>query len=128
MSTLAAMRVVHFEVFAKDAARAIRFYSELFQWNFESDPNHEGYWHIRTGPKDAPGIDGGLTAPYIDGHGVGIGAWVATVQVEDLSPFAEKIAGAGGTIVKQPFEIEGYGRMLHARDPEGNLFGVIEKR
>ena len=121
-------RVIHFEIFAEDPARSIRFYRELFDWSFTPDANHADYWHVVTGDKSTPGINGGLTKPYLPRSAEGVGAFVATIEVAALEGYAERIVAAGGSLVKQPFEIEGYGRMLHASDPEGNLFGLIEKQ
>jgi len=52
-------RPVHFEIQAEQPERAIKFYRELFGWEFnqwEGQP----YWLIKTGEKGTPGIDGGL--------------------------------------------------------------------
>lgn len=120
-------RVVHFEIFADDPPRLITFYRELFGWSFEPDRNHPDYWHVSTGEKASPGINGGLTKPYLPRSAQGVGSFVSTVEVASLDRVVEKLDALDGEIVKAPFEIEGYGRMLHASDPEGNLFGVIEK-
>ena len=120
-------RVVHFEIFAAVPARAIRFYSEVFGWTFTADPAHESYWHIRTGPDSEHGIHGGLTRPYLDAPGPGIKSWVCTVEVDSIDRFAARIERCGGQIARPKFAIESVGYMLHGRDPEGNLFGLIEK-
>src|SRR5262245_37659764 len=53
-------RVVHFEIHAAEPERAIRFYHELFGWQFNKWAGPEDYWLVVTGPKEEPGIDGGM--------------------------------------------------------------------
>jgi predicted enzyme related to lactoylglutathione lyase len=120
-------RVVHFEIFSTAPERAIQFYTELFGWAFTETSGHPGYWHIRTGSDDESGINGGLTRPYIDTPAGGIGSWVCTVEVDSIERYTERIERGGGEIVVPRFAIENVGFMLHARDPDSNLFGVIEK-
>ena len=120
-------RVVHFEIVTGNPDRAIRFYSDLFGWSFSTVEGHADYRHIRTGPDDEPGINGGLTRPYFDTPSAGAGRWICTVEVASLDGYAEKIEAYGGSVVVPRFEIAGVGFMLHAGDPDGNVFGLIEK-
>ena len=53
-------KVIHFEIHAGDPKRAMTFYKAVFGWEFTAWDGPEDYWVIRTGPKDEPGIDGGL--------------------------------------------------------------------
>ena len=120
-------RVVHFEIVTLDPQRAMRFYGELLGWTFSQVEGQDGYWHIQTGADDEPGINGGLTRPYFEGPQPGAGAWLCTVEVAALDDYGARIEACGGAIVTPPFPIAGVGRMLHARDPDGNVFGLIEK-
>jgi predicted enzyme related to lactoylglutathione lyase len=120
-------RVVHFEIVSEDPERAMRFYSELLDWSFSTVEGHANYWRIRTGPDGEPGIDGGLTRPYFEAPEFAAGRWICTVEVESLDGYPERIEACGGTIAVPRFAIEGVGSMLHARDPDGNVFGLIEK-
>ena len=55
-------RVVHFEIHADQPERAVRFYKELFDWQFHKWEGPMDYWLIVTGPDGQPGINGGLIA------------------------------------------------------------------
>ena len=120
-------RVVHFEIISVEPERVIRFYTDLLGWTFRVVEGHEDYWHIRTGSDDEPGINGGLTRPYFDGPRPGAGTWVCTVEVPSLDGYNARIKACGGEIAVPQFAIAGVGLMLHARDPDGNLFGLIQK-
>src|SRR6185436_19469492 len=52
-------RPVHFEIPAKDPARAIKFYEGAFGWTFKKWDGPMPYWMITTGPGSEPGINGG---------------------------------------------------------------------
>ena len=55
-------RVVHFEIHADQPERAVKFYKELFDWQFHKWEGPMDYWLIVTGPDGQPGINGGLIA------------------------------------------------------------------
>jgi len=85
-------RVVHFEIHASEPERAIRFYRDLFGWQFNKWSGPVDYWLVVTGPREEPGIDGGL---------------VRQVALE-----------------KMP--VPGVGWLAYLKDPEGNIFGIMQ--
>lgn len=119
-------RVTHFEIQADNIERAIKFYGDVFGWQF---PKYmEAYWGIMTAPKDSkdPGINGGLlkrpcAAPEI---GQGTNAFVCTVEVENFDDIATKVEAAGGKVAMPKFAIAGMAWQGYFLDTEGNIFGV----
>ncbi len=120
-------RVVHFEIHAENPERAIRFYSGLLGWTFTAwgDPSF-GYWLISTGPKDQPGIDGGLMqrrgAAPIEGQAVN--AFVCTAAVDDVDSAVSQALAAGATLALPKMPIPGVGWLAYVKDTEGNLLGL----
>ena len=53
-------RVIHFEIHADNPERAVKFYTDLFGWQFTKWAGPMDYWLIVTGPDGQPGINGGL--------------------------------------------------------------------
>ncbi|MBL7032542.1 MAG: hypothetical protein ISR91_00195 [Candidatus Delongbacteria bacterium] len=53
-------RVVHFEINADDPERAAGFYRGVFDWDINKWDGPVDYWMAATGPKEEPGIDGGI--------------------------------------------------------------------
>ena len=47
-------RVIHFDLYAKDPERAMKFYKEIFSWEFKKweDESIEKYWMIKIGSDD----------------------------------------------------------------------------
>ncbi|MGB8934825.1 MAG: VOC family protein [Candidatus Nitrosopolaris sp.] len=42
-------RVVHFEIVADNPERAIKFYKEVFGWEFKKWDGPQDYWFVKTG-------------------------------------------------------------------------------
>lgn len=121
-------RITHFEIQADDPERAIRFYGEIFGWEFPLWMEEPKYWGIMTageGSKE-PGINGGLLLRPAQrpSSEQGTNAFVCTVQVEDFDEIARKIEGAGGIVAMPKMAIPGIGWQGYFLDTEGNTFGV----
>ena len=118
-------RLTWFEIQAEEPARAMRFYGGLFGWSFDSFG--DDYWLIRTGDPAQPGIDGGLLPRRGPSppEGQPVNAYTCVVSVADVDDAVAKIPALGGAIVVAKFAVPSVGWLAYARDPEGNLFGVM---
>jgi predicted enzyme related to lactoylglutathione lyase len=121
-------RVSHFEIHADDPERAIRFYSDLFGWEFQKWDGPMPYWLIKTGPDSEPGINGGLMKrmgpPPADMQPVN--AYVCTTVVPDLDDRLAKALGSGGTLALAKMAVPGVGWLAYIKDPEGNILGMMQ--
>lgn len=115
-------RVVHFEIDAVKPEGAMKFYEKVFGWKFQKWEGPTEYWLITAGKEGEPGIDGGLGK-----RKAGAGpATVNTIDVPSVDEFAEKVKRNGGTIVVTKHAVPGVGWLVYFKDPEGNLFGIME--
>ncbi len=116
-------RVNHFEIYTDDPQAVQPFYHDVFGWKFEK---FEGgpleYWLITTGPDSEPGINGGLTRPR-EGQSAGT---VNTIAVASLDQTVKKNEQCGGKICVPKMAIPKVGWLAYAKDPAGNVFGIIE--
>lgn len=121
-------RVVHFEAHAAEPERAIRFYKELFGWEFTKWAGPMDYWLIRTGPDDTPGINGGLVRRMGDGPvgGEPVIAYVCTVAVTSLDESLATALRLGAQLAVPKMPVPGVGWLAYARDTEGNVFGMMQ--
>ena len=119
-------RVVHFEIHAENPARAMKFYSDLFGWTFEKFSPTVDYWAITTGPREEPGIDGGLKTRRGPIDGQAVTAYICTVEVESLDAAVAKAVACGGTISAPKMPIPGIGWLAYCKDTEGNTFGLVQ--
>jgi predicted enzyme related to lactoylglutathione lyase len=122
-------RIVHFEVHAENPERAIRFYSEALGWQFHKWEGGPEYWLIQSGPKEQPGIDGGL----LRRHGPApadmqpVNAYTCVVDVPVLADCLTKVTAAGGTIALPTMAVPHVGWVAYAKDTEGNIFGMMQR-
>jgi len=126
-------RVVHFEIHAKDLDGAQKFYQDVFGWDIKDmGPQMGNYRLVNTGD-DKPGtrwtgINGGITPrhgePPVGGEPVN--SFVCTIQVENIDETLKKIETAGGTIATEKMDVPGVGILAYRKDPEGNIFGVLQ--
>ena len=121
-------RVVHFEIHSSQPDRTIRFYSELFGWQFQAWGPPDTYWLVTTGEQGQPGIDGGLVPRRgespVDGQPVN--AFVCTVDVASSAESLAKALSLGGTEAMPVTPIPGVGWLCYAKDPDGTIFGMMQ--
>ncbi len=78
-------RVVHFEIYADNPERAIRFYETVFGWQVHKWEGPMDYWLICTG-KDEEGINGAIMQRDKPLTGSGdIIAYVCTIGVDSVT-------------------------------------------
>ena len=121
-------RVVHFEIHAENPERAIAFYTSVFGWQFHKWDGPMDYWMIVTGSDVEKGINGGMIRRMGPGpiEMQAVNAYVCTVQVSAIDEDVTKIVAAGGVIALPKMPIPGIGWLAYAKDPEGNIFGVMQ--
>ena len=116
-------RPVHFEFSADDPDKLADYYREVLGWKITKWEGPIDYWLIETGAEGEPGIDGGF-AKRDDKTPPGT---VNTIDVPDLDEFMGKATAAGGKIIAPKMAVPGVGWMCYAMDPEGNVFGMMER-
>lgn len=120
-------RVVHFEIHAQDPERAMLFYQSLFGWKFSKWNGPTEYWLIETGPKEQPGINGGLLRRRGNIDGSAVMAYVCIIDVPSVDTYLNKIELLGGKLAVPRMAIPGVGWLAYAKDTEGNVFGIMQK-
>ena len=119
-------RVVHFEIHADEPERAIKFYSEVFGWQFKKWEGPQPYWLITTGPNEQPGINGGLMPRAGKQSGDAVIAYVCTMDVPALDDWLNKVHSKGGITVVPKMAIPPVGWLAYCKDTEGNIFGMMQ--
>jgi predicted enzyme related to lactoylglutathione lyase len=87
------------------------FYAKAFGWTFtDYGPEYAAY---------SEGLDGGFQSDTAEGRVT----QVVVLYAHDLEAMADKVAAAGGTVVRPIFTFPG-GRRFHFTDPAGNELAV----
>jgi predicted enzyme related to lactoylglutathione lyase len=126
-------RVVHFEIHAKDLDTMQKFYQEVFGWDIKDMGAQMGNYRLVDTGKDAPGtkwpgISGGLT-PRMGGtpaEGQPVNAYVCTISVDNVDMYIDKVQKAGGNLALAKMDVPGVGMLAYCKDPEGNIFGILQ--
>jgi predicted enzyme related to lactoylglutathione lyase len=106
------------EIPSTDLQASRAFYTELFGWNYEVDPDPAfgGYTlAISNGEQVA-----GLYQPTEPGTP---NAWMLYLETPDINGTAQQVADLGGTNLAGPMEIPGQGHALVSSDPTGAVIG-----
>jgi predicted enzyme related to lactoylglutathione lyase len=111
----------HFEIPSDNPERAIAFYSSVFGWTFKKWDGPIPYWMITTGPKDEPGINGGLMPRQDPAQ-----PCVNVITVPHLDETQAKIESQGGSCVVPKMPVPGIGWLAYFKDLDGHIFGCIQ--
>jgi predicted enzyme related to lactoylglutathione lyase len=113
-------RVVHFEIHADDPKRAAKFYEKVFEWKTTKWKGPADYWLVTTGEDKEPGINGAIMQRRRKGR-----VW-NTIDVSSVDEYLKKIVQAGGKVMQKKSVVPGVGYMAYCKDPEGNVFGIMQ--
>jgi predicted enzyme related to lactoylglutathione lyase len=119
-------RVIHFEIVVDKPERAMKFYREVFGWEFNKWNGPQDYWLVKTGEDSQPGINGGLTPKRNQDNANTSSRVTNTIDVPSVDEFSTKITTGGGKVVSPKMAIPGIGYLAICEDTEGILFGIIQ--
>ncbi len=116
------------ELYTVDAKAAKAFYSALFGWQVKELPLDNGgvmYTVFTLDGRDCAALNDMMPADPTKGipsH------WLSYISTASADETASKVAAAGGTVHKQPFDVMGIGRMAVLQDPTGAYFCTWESK
>lgn len=110
-----------------NAAAVKPFYKELFGWDYHDGPGGPGmiYTMIKLDGKDVGGLyemPSDMLAQNIPPH------WLSYVSVANADDVTAQAISAGGTVMKEPFDVATAGRMSVLQDPTGAVFAVWQPK
>jgi predicted enzyme related to lactoylglutathione lyase len=108
------------ELLTNDVERAKAFYAATVGWAYEGMPiAHGTYWVAQCDGKPVGGI---MNMEGIVPAGV-LPHWFSYVEVDDVDARLTTVEANGGKIFRQPFDIEGVGRIAIIADATGAPLG-----
>lgn len=112
-----------FDIYVNNMSRATRFYESVLGLKLEAmtDSTSETEMMSFPGSMDSYGASGALVKTS---HAVpGPGGTMVYFSVEDCSVQENRLANAGGILVRPKFSIGSFGFVCIGQDTEGNLIG-----
>jgi hypothetical protein len=117
MEAVMGSKVFHFEVVGKDGPALQKFYSEVFDWDL--DTNNPGGYGMLAGGEGS--IGGGIGATQ-DGSGGHVTFYVRT---DDPAATLKKVEELGGRILMPLTEVAPETIIALFADPEGHVIGLM---
>jgi predicted enzyme related to lactoylglutathione lyase len=120
-------KVVHFEIPFENKERAMKFYSQCFDWKLTdmAAMNYVMAQTVATGedqrPKEPGAINGGLFERPKEAPSPTI-----YLGVKSVDAAIQKAQAAGGKVVTPKTPIPGMGACGRVSDTEGNVIGLFE--
>jgi predicted enzyme related to lactoylglutathione lyase len=106
-----------FDISSPDAARARRFYQEMFGWQVNAIDDAYALVGGDGGPPTGGIGQAGPDSPYT--------GFVAYFQVDDVDTALARAEQLGGKRTLEPRSLPGTGRMAVFTDPDGNTVGLL---
>jgi hypothetical protein len=119
--------VVHFEIPFDDKERAMKFYSDVFEWQLADMPEMNYVMALAVPvdenqmPKQPGAINGGLFQRPQEAPNPTL-----YVQVDAVDAAIAKVLAAGGKVVTPNTPIPGMGAYARVSDSEGNVIGLFQ--
>ena len=117
--TAVANKPVWADLSSPDAEGSRKFYSTVFGWKIEvnPDPQYGGYGMAKVADKQVAGIGPKMSpdAPT---------AWSIYIGTDDIDGLTKKVEAAGGKVVAPPFDVGDQGRMGAFQDPSGAVISA----
>ncbi len=117
--TAIANKPIWVDLSTTDAAAAREFYSKVFGWKIEvnPDPQYGGYGMAKVAGNQVAGISPKMSAEAPT-------AWSVYIGTDDADGLAKKVQAAGGKVVAPPFDVGDQGRMAAFQDPSGAVISA----
>ena len=121
--TAVAHKPVWTDLSTSDAAAARDFYSKVFGWKVEvnPDPQYGGYALAKVGGKDVAGIGPKMMAEAPT-------AWSVYIGTADVADTVKKAETAGAKVIVAPMEVGDQGTMAFIADPSGGVIGLWQAK
>ena len=118
--TAVANKPIWVDLSSSDAAGARDFYSKLFGWKIEvnPDPQYGGYAMAKLGGKDVAGIGPKQMAEAPS-------AWTVYISSPNVADGVKKAEAAGGKVIVAPMEVGPQGAMAIIADPSGAILAAL---
>jgi uncharacterized protein len=112
------------ELATSDVGAAKSFYGEVLGWTTRDMDMGGGFTYTifkrSDDAEDANGVGGAMPQGEAP-----VTMWMPYVAADDIDATAAKVTELGGTVLREPWDIEGVGRISIIQDPTGAVLGLI---
>lgn len=110
------------ELNTRNVKKAKEFYKKTLGWSYDDMPMGDMYGTytiVKVGDKMVGGMFE-MKGSMFEGVPEN---WLTYFAVDDIDKILKKVKDAGGTVVRDPFDVAGVGRIAIIKDPNGAVQG-----
>jgi predicted enzyme related to lactoylglutathione lyase len=115
--------VVWTELMTRDVEKAKAYYTEVCGMEFSTMPMEEGDYHL--GSRGEQMVVGMMDMAQMPGMENIPAHWMTYLGVDDVDKAVAQTKAQGGTVFREPWDIEGVGRIAMIADPTGAALGLM---
>jgi uncharacterized protein len=113
------------ELMTSDLEAAKAFYAKVAGWTYQEMPMDEGNYTLAFIEGDSTPVAGLM---YTAEGQPGCNDWFAYLNVADINAAISAVTGAGGSVIRAPFEIESTGWIAIVMDSAKTAIGLLEPK
>ncbi|MEM8816661.1 MAG: VOC family protein [Pseudomonadota bacterium] len=121
MNKLETGTIVWHDLLTHDIELAKRFYGDLLGWDYEVEHAEHFVWTGKAADYPLIVADEVAHGGFVEVDREEAAHWLAFVAAPDVDSATARVAGLGGRVVRQAFDIPGVGRTSVVADPGGAL-------
>ncbi|PTW51254.1 MULTISPECIES: VOC family protein [Rhodovulum] len=111
------------ELLTHDVPGALKYYKAVCGWHFQPMPMGAGVYHVaHCGAKPVAGV---MDMAMLPGMETAPADWFSYFAVDRLDKALEETRSRGGSVLREPFDVPGIGRIAIVLDPTGAATGLI---
>ena len=111
------------ELVSADVEGSKKFFTEICGWTIQEMPMPNGPYNIcMVGEQPVAGIMG---VEQIEADHEIMPHWMTYLAVDDVDAETNKVTGMGGTVIREPFDVPGVGRIAIVMDPGKAVVGIM---
>lgn len=111
------------ELVSADVEGSKKFFSEIAGWTINTMPMPNGDYNICM--VDGAPVAGIMGVDQIQADHDVQPHWMTYIAVADVDAAAKSVSSTGGTLIREPFDIPGVGRIAIVMDPGQGVCGIM---
>ncbi|MEM7213546.1 MAG: VOC family protein [Pseudomonadota bacterium] len=111
------------ELVSADVEGSKKFFTEICGWTINEMPMPNGAYNVCM-LREQP-VAGIMGIEQIEADHEIMPHWMTYVAVDDVDGEAQKVSGMGGTVIREPFDVPGVGRIAIIMDPGKAVVGIM---
>ncbi|MXU64457.1 VOC family protein [Oceanomicrobium pacificus] len=111
------------ELMTRDVQGAIDYYTKVCGWSVDGMEMPEGMYYVAKKGDDM--VAGMMNMAEMPGMEDVPPHWFSYIAVDDVDKAVDQTRSGGGTVMREPWDVGGVGRIAIIKDPTGAAIGLM---